>query len=105
MAERFLFAAAFLCTALTGCGPRHLSALGNPGDLCTERTACVEGTGCRITEAGYRCVGPDGRMPESSSGFSPDGDDEGEGAAGPAVESGGGELEEPDPEGSPRGPR
>jgi hypothetical protein len=58
---------------LASCGPAHLSALGNPGDLCTEETACVEGTQCRITELGYRCVGRDGRLPDSvTSG----GDDE-----------------------------
>jgi hypothetical protein len=53
---------------LFSCGGHHLSALGNPGDLCTERTACTEGTECRITELGFRCVGPDGRLPESVTG-------------------------------------
>lgn len=43
--------------ALIACGPRHLSVLGNPGDYCTERTACTDGTTCRETEDGYRCMG------------------------------------------------
>ncbi len=61
--------AAGLSGLLAACGPAHLSALGNPGDLCTESTACVEGTECRITEQGYRCVGRDGRVPEPRPGF------------------------------------
>jgi hypothetical protein len=39
------------------CGPRNLSALGNPGDFCTERTACTDGTVCRPADDGYRCMG------------------------------------------------
>jgi hypothetical protein len=39
------------------CGPRNLSALGNPGDFCTESSACTDGSDCRQTEDGFRCVG------------------------------------------------
>lgn len=52
-------AAATVVVALVvaACGPRHLSALGNPGDLCTESSACTDGSDCRQTEEGFRCVG------------------------------------------------
>ena len=90
---------------LNACGPRHLSALGNHGDLCTERTACVDGTDCRITEAGYRCVGRDGRVPsserESSSGFTPATEDDEESGEAPAPE--GAEESPPGDRGGRRG--
>lgn len=76
-----LVLAIVVTASLAACGPAHLSALGNPGDLCTESTACVEGTECRITEQGYRCVGRDGRVPEPRPGFT---------AAGGEAETGGG---------------
>lgn len=86
--------AAGLCLALAACGPRHLSALGNPGDLCTERSSCVEGSECRITETGYRCVERGGRPPsperetsrESSSGFTPATGDEEPASGGPSAD-------------------
>ena len=62
----------FFCGLLVspmGCGPAHLSALGNPGDLCTEETACTEGTRCLLTDDGYRCV-ERGASSRSSSGSS-----------------------------------
>ncbi len=46
-----------LCVFAVACGPQHLSALGNPGDYCTESSACTDGTQCRATDDGYRCVG------------------------------------------------
>ncbi len=55
----WMFLGATMCMALTSCGPRHLSALGNPGDFCTEASSCTDGTSCRPTEDGYRCVGND----------------------------------------------
>lgn len=48
---------AVLFLAASACGPPNLSALGNPGDYCTERTACTDGTDCRPTDDGYRCMG------------------------------------------------
>lgn len=54
---RVVVAAAMLL--LSSCGPRHLSALGNPGDFCTEESSCTDGTTCRATSDGYRCVGND----------------------------------------------
>lgn len=86
---------------LAACGPRQLSALGNPGDLCTERTACAEGTECRITEEGYRCVGRDGRVPGGGSpGFTSSPLDE-EGAGGIATETSP-EVDDPDEPGTVR---
>ena len=42
---------------LAACGPRNISALGNPGDFCTERSSCTDGSDCRQTDDGFRCVG------------------------------------------------
>ena len=72
MRALLLSVAVAAAVALVGCGPAHLSALGNPGDLCTERTACTEGTSCRITELGYRCVLADGSIPDQPSGIPAD---------------------------------
>jgi len=59
------------------CGPRHLSALGNPGDFCTERSSCTDGSECRQTDDGYRCVGgPNDPSPIRSSDVSDVGDEE-----------------------------
>jgi hypothetical protein len=43
--------------ALASCGPQNLSALGNPGDYCTEDSSCGDGTSCRPVEDGFRCMG------------------------------------------------
>lgn len=54
------------------CGPQHLSALGNPGDYCTESTACTDGSTCRETDDGFRCVGG----PDESRRFEEEEEDE-----------------------------
>lgn len=53
----FCATCAAFAVVLPCCGPRHLSALGNPGDFCTEQSSCTDGSDCRPTHDGYRCVG------------------------------------------------
>jgi hypothetical protein len=61
-----LFALLYGAASGVGCGPAHLSALGNPGDYCTESTACTDGSECRQAEDGFRCVERGAPPPRSS---------------------------------------
>ncbi len=54
--EIALLAVLSLPLFVLACGPTQLSALGNPGDYCTESTACTDGSSCQQTDDGYRCV-------------------------------------------------